>query len=440
MFSITRITSLILAFCLGFSVCAGVMVFGTMAFISKFRVRDLEKYGIDLPDEAFMGDNYEVDPLNLSLVDAYNEILALSNMGDELTINRLQTRYDLKIHHNIDALLSDEARTMPLSKLFSEEGVFQLLSSVYIGNIQKYECHAIDSSDICDPALGKEGARWYDPNSGEYITGIASTIAFFNLKAFASGDINVDSVLHGIVLADVLGYRSELTESGKKVWYDGNGDKVTGIMAVFADCTIDAVGTKINTVSIGDLIGYESDDNGVWYSTNEETGELEKVSGFMSKIANSSINSIGNVFETLQISDIVDEEERNKGIFSIIPADTEITDIDKIVNDSITSSPMQFYMNQGMITFENAQQGSLDSLCALQNKFVAYAADDEDFVKYYKGMSDWSTDEDGNYLVPAWRTQPLSGSFSYIVGLLTATPVVPDIPGSDDIPALGGGV
>ena len=433
MFSISRITSLILAFCLGFSVCAGAMFFGTMTLISKFRVRDLEtKLGINVPDEAFMGENYEVDPLSLSLADAYKEILALRDMGDELTINRLQARYDLKIHHNLDALLSEETRTMPLGKLFSQEGIYQILSSVYIGNIEKYECHALDSDQPGDPSLGKEGARWYDPNSGEYITGIGATIAFYNLEDFASGGINVDSVLHGIILADVLGYTSKLDNNGNKIWCDGNGEKVTGIMSVFADCTVDEVGTKINTVSIGDLIGYEKGEDDAWYSTNEATGKPEKVSGFMSKIASSSMNNIGNVFETIEIGDIVDEEEREKGIFAIIPANTKIGEIDSQVNSYITDSPLQFFMNQGMITFETEQQNSLDKLCADQGKVEKYAADDENFVKYYKDVSDWETDADGNYIVPSWRAQPLSSSFSYIVGLLTDI-AIPDFPDDLDV-------
>ena len=281
--------------------------------------------------------------------------------------------------------------------------------------------------------------------------GIGATIAFFNLKAFASGDINVDSVLHGIVLADVLGYRSEITESGKTVWYDGNGAKVTGIMAVFADCTIDSVGTKINTVCIGDLIGYESDDNGVWYSTNEETGEREKVSGFMSKIADSSINNIGNIFDTLVIGDIVNEADRESGLFAIIPADTKIDEIGSAVNDSIMKSPLQFFINEQLITFEagsgdNKQDMSATLDALSNNDYAEFYTTDEDFETqkgYYEDVwtevKDESTGEVLCYRVANWRTQPLSSSFAYIIMLITsATPEIPEIPDIpvDDIPDL----
>lgn len=434
MFGLSRFVALLLAFCLGFSVCGGVVAFGTMAALNSFRVRDIEKHGLaEIPDEYIMGDNPEVDLLNLSVFEFVEELGKLRALGDDLNINTLQKRYDLKIHHDIDKLLSDEVREMPISKLFSDEGIHTILSSVYIGHCENYECHAIDSAEEADPALGKELTRWYDPVAGEYLTGINATIAYFTLEDFAGGGIHVDSVLDGIILADVLGYSYKIDENGKKVWYDGNGEKVSGVMAVFADSTVDQVSDKINTVAIGDLIGYEADENGVWYQTNEETGELEPVSNFMTKIADSSISNIDNVFSTLQIGDIVDEEEREKGIFSIIPADTEITAIDSVVNDSITGSPMQFFMNQGMITFEAAQLQTLDDLCVLQGKVEKFSADDETFIKYYKDVYEWATDGEGNYLIPAWRDQPLSSSFSYIVGLLTPTTSEADSSDSGEI-------
>ena len=84
---------------------------------------------------------------------------------------------------------------------------------------------------------------------------------------------------------------------------------------------------------------------------------------------------------------------------------------------------MQFFMNQGMITFELAQQQSLDAICYAQEKVNVYGPEDEEFIKYYADLAEqWSVDMDGNYLVPSWRTQPLSSSFSYIVSLLAPTP------------------
>ena len=432
---ITRIISLLLAFILGFASCAGVLVGGAYYALNNFKVRDIEKYGLaDIKEEAFMGQNYEVDLLGLTAIGLVNEIKTLSSMSDELDLNLLISRYDLKLPSEVNDYLPDEALDIPIKNLFSEEAIFEILSTVYVGSLQKFECHAIDSDEPGDPSLGKDGARWYDPSAGKYVTGIGETVAFFSLGAFASGDINIDSVLHDLKLADVFGYTCVVDENGNETWYDGDA-KVTGIMSVFAGCTLDNVTDKINSAHIGDLIGYETVD-GVWYMRNEESGELERVSGFMSKIADSSITSIGGVFDTLTIADIVEEEDRQSGIFAIIPADTEITDIGGVVNDSITKSPMQFFMAQGMIVFGAEQQNTLDDLCAIREEMTVFAADNEEFVKhYYSEDMTWEMDEDGNYLVPTWRTQPLNASFSYIVGLLS-TPTVPDIPNIPDIDSI----
>ena len=423
MYDLSRLVALLLSFCLGFGSCGGVITGGIALALGTFKVRDIETKGkIDIPDEVILGENPQVDILDLTVFGLIDEVKELQNLGDEVNINLLQTRYDLKIHPDIDKILTDDAREMPLKQLMSSEGVAEIFKNVFIGNIENYECHRIDNDEIADPALGKGETRWYDPVSEEYITGIGETIAFFTLGDFLGGGINVDSVLHGIVLADVLGYTFELDEYGNKIWYDSNEDKVTGLMAIFADCTIDEVATKVNTVKIGEFLSYEQHEEGVWYEYDSVSDTMVPVSGFMNKIANSSIsgtNNIGGVFNTLTIGDIVKEEDMQSGLFSIIPADTEITKIGEVVNDSISDSDLQFFMNQGLITFGVTQQKSLDDLCDFQNKVVPYSADDADFIKYYKDKGEWKTDTAGNYLIPEWRTQPLGASFSYIVGLLT---------------------
>ncbi len=631
MFGASRIVALILAFCLGFSLCGGMIVGGAVIALTEFRVRDIEKYHLaDIPDELFMGDNPKVDLLNLSAFEFIKEMKTVYAMDDELTINTLQERYDLKFPASADKFLTEEARNIPIKSLFSEAGVKELLSSVYIGYIQSFECHALDSNEPADPALGKGNARWYNPTTGQYITGLNETLAFISIGGFISGKVDIQGVIGDIQIGEALSYYSETDpETGKVTWYDSNGDVVTGVMAVFAGCKVNEVGTKINDVKIGellgyvqnddgewceentetgelepitgvmkvfadceidevgdeineaklgDLLGYTQDENGVWCETNEETGELEPVSGFMkiladskmdnvgknieeaslgelfgyvqnddgewceentetgelepvtgfmkvladsqmdsvgktieeadmgdllgyiavrdedgnvirwedsegeevtgimkivagskmdnvgskieesdlgdlmgyhkigdkwyeentetgelepvdsfmTKIANSKMDSLGNVFTDLTIGDMVDEDERD-GIFSILDPETPLDNIAGSINDSITDSPLQFYMNEGLVSFEPEMQTMLDGLSQTKDKYVPVSPTSEDYAKYYDldGAS-WTTDAHGNYLIPEWRTVPLSDSFGYIIELTT-----PDIPISE---------
>lgn len=421
MFNISKLVALILAFSLGVAVGAGALVGGVAFVLSNFTVRDLENSGVPIPDEAFIGEDPEVDILDLTVIEFVDEVKELQTFGDDLTINLIQDRYALIFPEKLDSVLSEETRKTPLKTLLSTEGLHTILDSIYIGDIEKYTCYNADGTEGGNP---KDETSYWATADGRKITGIEDIIADFTLDDFVSGNINTDNLLHGgIVLADVLGYTYNEELGG---WYDSSNNKVTGVMAVFADCTIDDVSSKINTVDIGELIGYTKGADGKWYTKNEK-GESELVDGFMSKIADSSINSIDGVFNSIEIGDIVPEADRT-GIFSIIPADTKIDEIGSTVNDSIMKSPLQFFVNEGLITFETEKDGAtkdvsktLDALSV--NDLVTIKVTDADFETqkgYYENVWTEVKDTNGNvveYTVPAWRTQPLNSSFAYIISL-----------------------
>ena len=414
MFGLSKSIALLLSFVLGFVVCAGAFLGGSYAFLASFKLRDIEDLGLGtIPDESLFGENPEVDILNLTTFELIDELKTVNALYDGLSINVLESRYALIINEDLDKLLSPETRAMPLRDILTDDGVHKILSTVYIGTAQSYECHAIDSTEKANPADGKENTRWYDPKNDKYVTGINATIAYFTLEDFASGNISTDTILDGVILADVLGYTYEINEAGKKIWYDKNGERIKGVMAVFADCTIDEVNNKINTVHIGELINYELREDGKWY----EEGKEEPVHPFMNAVANSNIQSLGGLFDDLTISDLVPEDQRT-GIFAILPTDTKLNNISSAVNESIENSPMQFFMNQGMISFEEAQMSNLDFVCKERGELTPVHPESEEFNKYYNlEGADWQISSDGYYLIPTWRTKSLNQSFSYIVGL-----------------------
>ena len=532
-----RIVSLLLAFCLGFAACAGSLFFGALTVAKNFKVRDLERNNIiDLPDELIFGEDPVVDLLDLSIlqfIDEYNEI---KGFGDKLTIETLRERYAIKIHHDIDAVLSDEVKNTPLPELFTVAGFNKIIGSVYIGNIERYTIYNADGTEGHDPKA--EGAHWYT-NDGTMITGIEDIIADFSLQDFLNGNINTDTLFDTVTIGDIFGY----THDGDN-WYDADGNRVTGVISAFAGFTIHNIGTNIDGIEIGEILGYQKNDDGSWYKTeidsetgeekqvkvtgamaifansningigdeierselgkllgytkgedgnwykteiDSETGEekqvkvtgamavfansgingigeeIEKtpvgkllgyeliegtwyksadeldedgnripVDGFMSKISASTINNMGGVFDTLVIGDIVKPEDRQTGIFAIIEPETKIGEIGSAVNDSIMNSPLQFFINEGLITFKTGE-GEGEDMSDLLDDFSTYdykifRPTDENFETqkgYYEGVWKEGSDADGVYYqVPAWRTQPLTSSFGYIIKLIT-TPVIP---------------
>ena len=415
----SKIIALLLAFFLGFASFGGVVVIA----LSTATINDIESSGIKvLPDEYF-GDDPDVDITKLSLLGFYQEMQDLSGFGDAVTLGFLEKRYDIRLPEILDNFLYDQTKNLHISKLFSEEGIHLVLSTVYIGYIEKFECHKIDSTEHGDPS-DKENSRWYNPNNGTYISGIDETIAYFTLEDFLTGNIDTDAVLHEIVLADVLGYTyNEETDE----WYDSNGVLVDGIMSVFADCTLDNVDDRIHTAEIGKFVGFHKNADGTWCEYDEH-GIEQDIHPFMASIANRTLDSLGGVFDSMTIADLIPEEDRTSGVFAIIPPETKLDSIGEAVNNSTSNSPLQFFMNDSIITFEDEQRDTLDALCRSQGETITLSVDDPEAIKYFINSDCWPKDAEGNPEstcdVPLWRTQPLSNSFSYIVKILTDISVV----------------
>jgi hypothetical protein len=258
---------------------------------------------------------------------------------------------------------------------------------------------------------------WYEENelTGKFdvkVTGLMSVLA--------PSPINeVGDTINDALLGQLLGYE-KIGDDWFKEEENGEKTKVTGVMAVLADSTMTDVGGTLEESKLGVLLGYEKIGD-TWYEQNELTGEFDvPVDGFMSKIAEKNIDNIGDAFDDLTVGDMVSEEDRQGGIFAIIAPETPITDIAGAINDSIEDSPLQFFMNEGLITFDDATRNVLDTFCTVN---VKLHKDNSEFKKYYEGKGDWEKEGDF-YLIPEWRTQPLSNSFNYIINLLT-TPSIP---------------
>ena len=372
----TRLASLILAFCLGFSMCGGLIAFGTMAAISKFRVRDLEKHGIEIPDEAFMTENPEVDLLNLSIVDFINEVKYISSISNEANLNDVQERYGLIFHEKLDAVLSDETREMPLKQLFSAEGFGHILGSVYIGNVENYTCYDAEGNVGGNP---KDDTSYWMTADGVKITGIEDIIADFSLNDFLSGNINTNNLFDEICIGDIFGY----TKNGEE-WYDKDGNKVTGVIGAFAGSSIHSISTDINDVMIGDVLDYQQNEDGDWYKEND-AGELEKVSGVMAVFAGSKINEIGDHIETAKVGELLGYElkegkwykentetgelEKVSGVMAVF-ADSDINGIGQKVEESKLGELLGYELKDGKWLRENEDTGEFEKVTGVLAVFA----------------------------------------------------------------------
>ena len=468
MFGLSRLVAYAIVFLMGFGLALGLFVGIPAAMVANYSLRDLENTNlVNIPDEQFFDQNVAVvDLLGLNGIGLYNEFKELQTFDEaDLNINTLEARYGIIFHEKLELLLTDEARAMPLKQLFSMDGVHAVLQNVYIGHVESYECMNADGTPGGDPA---DATSYWQTKDGSRISTLEEVVADFNLNDFISGNINTDSLLHGdksLRLADILGYTQD--EGG--VWYDADGNKVTGIMSVFADCTLDDVDDKINEAYIGELLSYTKVMTGVfdehgnetfyWTEYDSESGTDKKVTGLMAVVAGRTIGTLGGLYDEITVGDLVPEEDRT-GIFAIIGPETSLNNIASAVNDSIMGSPLQFFMNEKLITFDG-QSGMLDDMATycgapspdplvdkmgymfweaykdknLYTYFEVGSAEYEENKKYFEVTSVnefgndvttliWEYEKIGEveyYKVPTWRTKELNASFGYIISLVSCT-------------------
>ena len=303
MLNVSRLVALTLAFTLGLSMGAGVLIGGFGIALGSFTVRDLENNGVPIPDEAFIGPNPEVDILDLTILDFFDEIKALQSIGDELTLDILQKRYDLIFGEQVEELITDEARNTPIKDLFTKDGLTAVLSKVYIGNIEKYECKIDGVEGTVDGDPADENSYWVTAE-GSKLSPLEEKIADFNLGDIIKGNINTDNILNELTIGDILGYKQH--EDGN--WYDSNNEKVSGVIAAFAGSTIKTIGSDVTDVTIGELMGYELSEDGKWYDS-----EGNKVSGVLTVFAGCTIDGVGSRMETAMLAELLGYEKGSDG-------------------------------------------------------------------------------------------------------------------------------
>lgn len=434
MFSLSRLSMLIVAFFLGFAVSAGAFLgigYNTLNTVSLNQIEEMSGGAVDFRTEKFIGPSPEVDLSNISILALLDEVAELNVLNEKVTINFLVNRYDLILGAKFKRLLSKEAGEMPIEYLMTEAGEEKFFNTLYVGQIQGFECLGPDgeSANPTDP-----DSYWYNPKTEQEVTGLNEILSDYTVGDILSGKVSSNSLLNDLALAEVLEYTYD---EANECWLDKYGTEVTGVMAVFADCTVTTLDEKLKTVEIGELLGYKKDkESGNWLE-EDGTGTMKEVHGFMNVVAGRTLENVGSIMDKLTIGDIIPERE---GIMAIIPEDTKFNEIGATINTSIKTSPLQFFMNQGLINFTD-KAATLDSLATklynanpsdYSNMLVTITSvneGEEGYEEFKKNMDYygnpehgivWTDNHDGTYTVPAWRTQPLSNSFSFIIGMFTA--------------------
>lgn len=279
-------------------------------------------------------------------------------------------------------------------------GIMAALATSKVGELSK-KMNDITVADML--GLKNDNGVWKD-SEGNKASGVISALAGSSINT-----LNKD--LNELKIGKVAGYEYLVTEEYPEgAWYRVDGDnkvKATGILAQLADLTVNDLSNdgeltdRIGNVKVAEALGYTFDPsiNG-W--RDKSGAELE---GIMSVLADRPINDMGNALDDLTIDDVIPGAK--SGIFTIIDTSKPINQLDTAINDSIQSAPIQFFIDKGLITFEEPLANTLDFKSRQFNDYTTPVGD----YNYPNAR------EDGT--VPAWRTKNLSESFTYIINLAT---------------------
>lgn len=118
----------LLTYFMGFITCVALIVGLVFWAINGVTLSTIEGWtGTTILDETQIDEDAEVNIKGLSLSQLFAEINKISAETDTMTIDKLITRYGLKLGEDIKALLPEKAMGVPLNKLFTEEGKNEIL-------------------------------------------------------------------------------------------------------------------------------------------------------------------------------------------------------------------------------------------------------------------------------------------------------------------------
>lgn len=169
----------------------------------------------------------------------------------------------------------------------------EMLSDIYVGDVLEFA-----------PVYDEDGVlvHWQDAN-GVPVDDIREQLAFKKIGELSNGGFDIDDLLEeNPTIGKLLGYTYD-KESG--TWLDGNGVPLSGVSSVLADMTIkdlsdsNKLTTRVKSLKVADLLGYSNAD-GVWVDA-----EGNPVTGIMALLADAQIGNVGTAVNDMQIGAIM---------------------------------------------------------------------------------------------------------------------------------------
>lgn len=219
-------------------------------------------------------------------------------LGDNITLGELKD-YDVSLPSFIKIDNTNKDKTI--------NQLDQVIDELYIADIMDYSLTADKQKVFKDD--NNNGVL----DSGEEITGVLATVAKTQVK-----DLDTLSDIDDWEIAKVLDYDKIGND-----YYD-NGTKVSGILSKIAPIKVGELATKINLLSIADIMDYKKDETEGFYFIDNNSDDVftdgvdKKITGIMNKLAPTTVgdlNSLTTKINQMTIADVLDLENRADGYY-----------------------------------------------------------------------------------------------------------------------------
>ena len=214
---------------------------------------------------------------------------------------------------------------------------------------------------------------------GKLVVGVQAKLSNYTLYQLFNNEVNLTGLVGDTPIGEIAGYTYDETLDAWIREIEGEEDKyeeLTGFLGVIADRKLDNLDGVLDGALMGDILDYtkkktendeyvvlrqEEDGTLVYqWQMKGENGELQDVDSLMNVVANTTFDEIGNLTSKLTLGDVVGETECK--YINLIKPETKITDLSERADYVFTNSTMKEFVDAGLITFDNDEDGQTREL------------------------------------------------------------------------------
>lgn len=167
-----RAVAFLLVFILGFLACVGTIVGAGFYIYSSLSLDTVRGFGVEINTDEYIDPDAEVSLNAMTIQKFVEEIQYIASIGEEADLDMLIERYGLKLPEDVEKLIPDGLRDIPLAELFSANGINAVLEGTEVDYILALIPEGIISEQAREALSGKTLDLVVDMNLGYLLDGV----------------------------------------------------------------------------------------------------------------------------------------------------------------------------------------------------------------------------------------------------------------------------